>query len=238
MCARQRGVSSELVALLAPVEPVLDRLPGFVVGIDDFELRERNRQFVLVPVHLDEHIVLAFLHGCHADHLDLFSHLQRRGGSPGSTPCKEGEVDFHFEVVIPAYGPFLFVVGIDDGLHGDPMLSGLIRFDLGSSKPLDHCDPLQACGTLTAYHKHSGLDAQPPKCRHIRRSTTAASPSPSTNLSEAWGQATTSVSLPSSRMPTFASEGIGSGTLEKLPPRMFLSVSSQKRVISQIAVAI
>src|SRR5215217_208497 len=227
MCVRQRGVSSELIALLAPVEPIFDRLPGLVIGRDHFELGEWNRQFYFVPVHLDEHIVFAILYGCHADHLDLVSHLQRRGGSPGSTPCKEGEVDFHFDVVISAYDPFLFVVGIDDGLHGDPVLSDLIRFDLGSSKPLEHCDPLQACGTLTAYHKHSGLDAQPPKCRHIRRSTTAAAPSPSTNLSEACGQATTSASLPSSRFPTFASERIGSGTLEKLPRRMFLSVSSR-----------
>src|SRR5829696_6355389 len=38
MCARQRGVSSELVALLAPVEPIFDRLPGLVIGRDHFEL--------------------------------------------------------------------------------------------------------------------------------------------------------------------------------------------------------
>src|SRR5215203_2207374 len=167
MCARQRGVSSELVALLAPVEPIFDRLPGLVIGRD------------------------------------------------------------HFEVVISAYDPFLFVVGIDDGLHGDPVLSDLIRFDLGSSKPLEHCDPLQACGTLTAYHKRSGLDAQPPKCRHIRRSTTSAAPLPSPSPSEARGQAIASASLPSSWIPTFAFEGMGSGTLKKLPRRMFLSVSSR-----------
>src|SRR5215203_6068386 len=83
---------------------------------------------------------------------NLVSHLQRRGGSPGSTPCKEGEVDFHFEVVIPACGPFLFVVGIDDGLHSDPMLSDLIRFDLGSSKPLDHVKPPYPCGSFIQYH--------------------------------------------------------------------------------------
>src|SRR5215203_5275517 len=156
---------------------------------------------------------------------NLVSHLQRRGGSPGSTPCKEGEVDFHFEVVIPAYSSFLFVVGIDDGLHGDPMLSDFVRFDLGSSKPVDHRKPLHPCGPVTPYHKSLGLDAQSPKCGHIRRSTTAAAPTPSTKPSEACGQATTSASLPSSPLPTFASERIGSGTLVKLPRRMFLSVS-------------
>jgi hypothetical protein len=60
-------------------------------------------------------------------------------------------------------------------------------------------------------------------------STSAPAPSPSTNLSEACGQATTSASLPSSRFPTFASERIGSGTLGKLPRRMFLSVSSRNQ---------
>ena len=72
-----RPSNSELVALLGPVEPVFYRLPGFVVGIDNFELGEGYRQFFLVPVHLDEHIVLAILYGSHADDLDLFSHLQR-----------------------------------------------------------------------------------------------------------------------------------------------------------------
>ena len=43
--------------------------------------------------------------------------------------------------------------------------------------------------------------------------TSAPAPSPSTNLSGACGQATTSASLPSSRFPTIASERIGSRTL-------------------------
>src|SRR5215216_3378345 len=142
----QRPFNSELVALLDPVEPVFYRLPGFLIGIDHFELGERNRQTLLIPVHLDEHIVLAILYGSHADDLDLFSHLQRRGGSFGSTPGEEGEVELPFKVVVPAYSSFFFVVGIDDGLHGDPALSYLVRFDLGSSKPLNHRKSLHLSG--------------------------------------------------------------------------------------------
>src|SRR5215211_4358732 len=171
MCAQLHSVSSEVVALSAPVEPVFDCLPGFVISIDHFELGERNRQTFLIPAHYDEHLVFAFLHGSHADHFDLISYLQGGGGSSGGTPGEEGEVELPFEVVVLTYGPFLLVVSIDNDLHEDPVLSGFIRFDLRSSKPLDHCKPLHPCGPFTPYHKLSDLDAQPPKCGHIRRST-------------------------------------------------------------------
>src|SRR5215213_1410858 len=49
-------------------------------------------------------------------------------------------------IAVSAYSSFLFVVGIDDGLHGDPALSYLVRFDLGSSKPLNHCKTLHLFG--------------------------------------------------------------------------------------------
>src|SRR5215212_5416410 len=49
-------------------------------------------------------------------------------------------------IAVSAYSSFLFVVGIDDGLHGDAALSYLVRFDLGSSKPLNHCKTLHLFG--------------------------------------------------------------------------------------------
>src|SRR5215204_6149171 len=58
----------------------------------------------------------------------------------------KGEVELPFEIVVPAYSSFFFVVGIDDGLHGDPALSYLVRFDLGPSKPLNHCKTLHLSG--------------------------------------------------------------------------------------------
>ena len=169
MCARQRGVSSELVALLAPVEPIFDRLPGLVISTDHFELGERDRQLKTLPVHLDEHLELAFLHGSHAGHLDLISYLQGGDGSPGSAPGEEREVELPFEVVVSTYGPFLLVVSIDDDLHDDPTLSGIVRLDLGSPKPLDHCEPLHPCEAFTPYHKYLRVDAQPAIRGHISR---------------------------------------------------------------------
>ena len=43
------------------------------------------------------------------------------------------------------------------------MLSDFIRFDLGSSKPLYHSDPLHPCETFTPYHRYLRPDAQPAK---------------------------------------------------------------------------
>src|SRR5215210_511617 len=130
------AIGSELVALSAPIEPVFDRLPSFVISIDHFKLRERNCQTFSIPAHYDEHLMLAFLFGRHADHLDLVSYLQGGDGSSGSTPGEKGEVELPFKVVVPTHSPFLFVVGIDDDLHIDPMLSGFVRFNLRCSKPL------------------------------------------------------------------------------------------------------
>src|SRR5215204_981911 len=58
----------------------------------------------------------------------------------------KGEVELPFEIVVPAYSSFFLVVSIDDGLHGDPALSYLVRFDLGSSKPLNHRKTLHLSG--------------------------------------------------------------------------------------------
>src|SRR5829696_8932837 len=110
-------VSSELVALSGPVEPVLDRLPGFVISIDHFELGERNRQTFPVPAHHDEHLVLALLFGRHADHLDLISSLQWGDGSPGSTPGEKGEVELPFDIVVPTQYPFLLIENNHDNVQ-------------------------------------------------------------------------------------------------------------------------
>src|SRR5215203_1871319 len=144
--AQRRGLDSELVALSAPVEPVFDRLSSFVISIEHFKLGERNRQTFPIPAHYDEHLMLAFLFGRHADHLDLVSYLQGGDGSSGSTPGEKGEVELPFKIVVPTHSPFLFVVGIDDDLHIDPMLSGFVRFNLRCSKPLHHSKPLHFPG--------------------------------------------------------------------------------------------
>ena len=77
----------------------------------------------------------------------------------GSTPREEGEVDLHFEVVIPAYRPFLFVVSIDDGLNGDPTLPDFIRFDLGPSKMV-----FDTAGASADGRQRTSPDRLPSRC--------------------------------------------------------------------------
>jgi hypothetical protein len=87
----------------------------------------RKHQALPLPAHHDEHPVLAFLFGRHAEHLDLASFLKVGDGSPRRTSSKEGKGELTFEVVIPTHRPFLLVVGIDDDLHDRRVHHGRTR---------------------------------------------------------------------------------------------------------------
>src|SRR4051812_33136011 len=96
--------------------------------MDDLQLRERNRQALPLPTHHHEHLSFAFFFGGYLQYIDLVSHLKRRGRSFGDAPGEEWKGELVLEVAVPSHGPFFFAIGIDDDLHLDPMLSGLIRF--------------------------------------------------------------------------------------------------------------
>src|SRR5262249_15938143 len=65
----------------------------------------------------------ALVRAGHADDLDLVLDLERRDGPFGGAGGRERELEWLFQVVVPAHGPLALVVAIDDDLHCDAVLA-------------------------------------------------------------------------------------------------------------------
>src|SRR5947208_729413 len=100
---------------------------GLLIGVDDLQLGQRNRQRVSLPGHEHEHLVLALLLGCHPHDLDLITNPQWRGRTPGDAGGQEGELQMILQVVTPTDRLLFRTVGINDDLRVNALFAFLIR---------------------------------------------------------------------------------------------------------------
>src|SRR6266568_2915795 len=92
----------QLVSLVDPVAPILNRLLGLLIHFNTLQLHQGNRKLTLFPPNQHEHFMQAFLVWSHSHDLDFLSQFQRRDRTERDTAGRKWEVQGSREIRVPS----------------------------------------------------------------------------------------------------------------------------------------
>ena len=105
-----------------------------MIGNNAFKLSKWNCQLGLPELHEDKHFEHTVVFVGHAQDIYFLPDFQGRCGACAETPRFEWHGQGLFKVVVPAHGPLSLVIGIDDDLIDDAVLT--VRLFLNGRKVL------------------------------------------------------------------------------------------------------
>jgi len=118
---------SEAITPSHPVTPILDGLGRVIISGYRLKLRKGNGQAFALPADGSEHFMITFVCGTHPQHFNLTTNLKGRYGPLRCASGGEWRYSI-IEIIVPTQGTFLFVMGVDNGIHQNALLACVISF--------------------------------------------------------------------------------------------------------------